>query len=37
MLLWESKFATAEIVEIRNGQVNTFGDTIYFAVDDKSE
>ena len=37
MLLWESKFATAEIVEIRNGQLNTFGGTIYFTIDDTSE
>ena len=34
MLLWTSKFATAKIESkyLRNGQVNTFGGTIYFAV-----
>ena len=34
MLLWPSKFGTAEIecsFEMSNGQVKTFGSTIYFA------
>ena len=34
MLLWASKFATAKIeysLEMGNGQINTFGGTIYFA------
>ena len=35
MVTWlcANKFATTKIIQLGNGQENTFGGTIYFAVD----